>query len=114
MELHDQTAAAHELVAFIVLDGLSPSKCSVQNSECIGAARGNCLDRLDGQCATKSLALPPSCDPQGFAARESAPSPPGTSRRFAAVRRFGRDRSEADMPRASETGRSDENAPEPT
>jgi hypothetical protein len=28
-----------------------------------------------------------------------------------AVRRFGRDRSEADMPRASEAGRSDENDP---
>src|ERR1700724_769386 len=28
------------------------------------------------------------------------------------VRRFGRDRSEADMPRASEAGRSDENDPE--
>ena len=35
----------------------------------------------------------------------------GTSRRFAAVRRFERDRSEADMPRASEAGRSDENDP---
>jgi signal transduction histidine kinase len=32
-------------------------------------------------------------------------------RRFAAVRRFGRDRSEADMPRASGAGRSDENDP---
>jgi hypothetical protein len=37
---------------------------------------------------------------------------PGTPRRFAAVRRFGRDRSEADMPRASEAGRSDENDPD--
>src|ERR1700694_5319666 len=36
----------------------------------------------------------------------------GTPRRFAAVRRFGRDRTEADMPRASEAGRSDENDPE--
>src|ERR1700732_701492 len=35
----------------------------------------------------------------------------GTKRRFAAVRRFGRDRSEADMPRASGAGRSDENDP---
>src|ERR1700731_2151146 len=35
----------------------------------------------------------------------------GTPRRFAAVRRFGRDRSEADMPRASGAGRSDENDP---
>ena len=35
----------------------------------------------------------------------------GTPRRFAAVRRFGRDRSEADMPRASEAGRSDVQAP---
>ena len=34
-----------------------------------------------------------------------------TPRRIAAVRRFGRDRSEADMPRASEAGRSDENDP---
>ena len=34
--------------------------------------------------------------------------------RFAAVRRFGRDRSEADMPRASEAGRSDENDPSRT
>src|SRR5437899_12860588 len=33
----------------------------------------------------------------------------GTPRRFAEVRRFGRDRSEADMPRASGAGRSDEN-----
>src|SRR5580704_15099383 len=36
-------------------------------------------------------------------------SGPGTPRRFAAVRRFGRDRGEADMPRASGAGRSDEN-----
>src|ERR1700732_5572063 len=36
----------------------------------------------------------------------------GTPRRIAAVRRFGRDRSEADMPRASGAGRSDENAEE--
>ena len=36
----------------------------------------------------------------------------GTPRRFAAVRRFGRDRSEADMPRASEAGRSDGKRPE--
>jgi hypothetical protein len=35
----------------------------------------------------------------------------GTQRRIAAVRRFGRDRIEADMPRASEAGRSDENDP---
>ena len=35
----------------------------------------------------------------------------GTPRRFAAVRRFGRDRSEADVPRASGAGRSDENDP---
>ena len=35
----------------------------------------------------------------------------GTPRRIAAVRRFGRGRSEADMPRASEAGRSDENDP---
>jgi hypothetical protein len=41
--------------------------------------------------------------------RPSSTLPP---RRFAAVRRFGRDRSEADMPRASEAGRSDENDPE--
>ena len=34
-----------------------------------------------------------------------------TPRRFAAVRRFGSDRSEADMPRASGAGRSDENDP---
>ena len=40
--------------------------------------------------------------------RPSSTLPP---RRFAAVRRFGRDRSEADMPRASEAGRSDENDP---
>src|SRR6476661_7375452 len=39
-------------------------------------------------------------------------SAPGTSRRFAAVRRFGRDRSEADMPRASGAGRSDQNDPD--
>jgi hypothetical protein len=38
----------------------------------------------------------------------------GTPRRIAAVRRFGRDRSEADMPRASEAGRSDENDPKAT
>jgi hypothetical protein len=38
----------------------------------------------------------------------------GTPRRFAAVRRFGRDGSEADMPRASEAGRSDENDPKET
>jgi hypothetical protein len=38
----------------------------------------------------------------------------GTPRRIAVVRRFGRDRGEADMPRASEAGRSDENDPEPT
>jgi putative ABC transport system substrate-binding protein len=38
----------------------------------------------------------------------------GTPRRFAAVRRFGRDRSEADMPRASGAGRSDENDPTET
>jgi len=38
----------------------------------------------------------------------------GTPRRFAAVRRFGRDRSEADMPRGSGAGRSDENDPEGT
>src|ERR1700731_187231 len=38
-------------------------------------------------------------------------SPYGIPRRFAAVRRFGRDRSEADMPRASGAGRSDENDP---
>jgi hypothetical protein len=38
----------------------------------------------------------------------------GTPRRFAAVRRFGRDRSEADMPRASGAGRSDENDPKQT
>jgi hypothetical protein len=38
-------------------------------------------------------------------------SPYGTKRRIAAVRRFGRDWSEADMPRASEAGRSDENDP---
>jgi hypothetical protein len=38
----------------------------------------------------------------------------GTSRRIAAVRRFGRDRSEADMPRPSGAARSDENDPEPT
>ena len=37
-----------------------------------------------------------------------------TKRRFAAVRRFGRDRSEADMPRASGAGRSDENDPTET
>jgi hypothetical protein len=36
---------------------------------------------------------------------------PGTPRRIAAVRRFRRDRSEVDMPRASEAGRSDENDP---
>ena len=36
----------------------------------------------------------------------------GTPRRIAAVRRFGRDRSEADMSRASEAGRSDENDPQ--
>ena len=40
--------------------------------------------------------------------RPSSTLPP---RRIAAVRRFGRDRSEADMPRASGAGRSDENAP---
>src|ERR1700731_4472727 len=39
------------------------------------------------------------------------PGPTRPPRRFAAVRRFGRDRSEADMPRASEAGRSDENEP---
>jgi hypothetical protein len=33
---------------------------------------------------------------------------------FTAVRRFGRDRSEADMPRASGAGRSDENDPSAT
>jgi hypothetical protein len=38
----------------------------------------------------------------------------GTPRRIAAVRRFGRDRSEADMPRASGAGRSDENDPQET
>ena len=38
----------------------------------------------------------------------------GTPRRITAVRRFGRDRSEADMPRASEAGRSDENDPSET
>src|ERR1700730_12001419 len=38
----------------------------------------------------------------------------GTPRRFAAVRRFGRDRSEADMPRASGAGQSDENDPSAT
>ena len=38
----------------------------------------------------------------------------GTPRRIAAVRRFGRDRSEADMPRASGAGRSDENDPSTT
>jgi hypothetical protein len=38
----------------------------------------------------------------------------GTFRRIAAVRRFGRDWSEADMPRASGAGRSDENDPTPT
>jgi hypothetical protein len=38
----------------------------------------------------------------------------GTPRRFAAVRRFGRDGSEADMPRASGAGRSDENDPNRT
>src|SRR5271157_2991971 len=42
--------------------------------------------------------------------RPSSILPP---RRFAAVRRFGRDQSEADMPRASEAGRSDENDPKP-
>jgi hypothetical protein len=36
----------------------------------------------------------------------------GTFRRIAAVRRFGRDRSEPDMPRASEAGRTDQNDPE--
>src|ERR1700687_2892312 len=41
-------------------------------------------------------------------------APFGTPRRIAAVRRFGRDRSEADMPRASEAGRSDENDPKQT
>ena len=34
----------------------------------------------------------------------------GTPRQIAAVRRFGRDRSEADMARALEARRSDENA----
>src|ERR1700732_1011583 len=43
--------------------------------------------------------------------RPSSTLPP---RRFAAVRRFGRDRSEADMPRASGAGRPDENDPSPT
>jgi hypothetical protein len=43
-----------------------------------------------------------------------AESVSGTPRRIAAVRRFGRDRSEADMPRASEAGRSDENDPSAT
>jgi hypothetical protein len=38
----------------------------------------------------------------------------GTPRRIAAVRRFGRDRNEADMPRASGAGRSDENDPSAT
>jgi hypothetical protein len=38
----------------------------------------------------------------------------GTPRRFAAVRAFGRDRSEADMQRTSGAGRSDENDPERT
>jgi hypothetical protein len=38
----------------------------------------------------------------------------GTPPRIAAVRRFGRDRSEEDMPRASEAGRFDENDPLPT
>jgi hypothetical protein len=38
----------------------------------------------------------------------------GTSRRFAAVRSFGRDRSEADMPRGSRACRSDENDPQRT
>jgi len=38
----------------------------------------------------------------------------GTPRRFAAVRRFGRDRNEADMQRTSGVGRSDENDPERT
>src|SRR3984893_18649112 len=43
--------------------------------------------------------------------RPSSTLPP---RRIAAVRRFGRDRSEADMPRASGGGRSDENDPTET
>ena len=38
----------------------------------------------------------------------------GTPRQFAAVRRFGRDGGEADMPRASGAGRSDENDPKRT
>src|SRR6202022_621413 len=39
------------------------------------------------------------------------PGPTRPPRRIAAVRSFGRDRSEADMPRASGAGRSDENDP---
>jgi hypothetical protein len=43
--------------------------------------------------------------------REAEAGNKGPPRRIAAVRRFGRDRSEADMPRASGAGRSDENDP---
>jgi hypothetical protein len=44
-------------------------------------------------------------------AQATAPILDSTLASFAAVRRFGRDRSEADMPRALEADRSDENGP---
>jgi hypothetical protein len=53
---------------------------------------------------------------RSVAAWPKLPRPSSTlpSRRIAAVRRFGRDRSEADMQRTSGAGRSDENDPEET
>jgi hypothetical protein len=75
-------------------------------------SRRRCRGQTSRAAATRRL---------GSARRSSEPeiidgamSPCGTPRRIAAVRRFGRDRSEADMPRASGAGRSDENDPELT